>query len=163
MIDVASSGTVAIAGGKLTNHRTIAMDALAALPPQVRPSNLKPSAEPLTGARVDGAGDALGLRLDPRTAAHLLSLYGGEAVRLLDYADTVPDALEPIHPGGPDIWAQAHFAIDEELAVTAEDIAARRTTLRLRGLASTDVLDRLERLAEPTGPARERAQALGRT
>ena len=163
LIDVAPSGTVSIAGGKLTNHRTIAVDALSALPPEVRPSRLTPSADPLPGARHAGAGDALSRRLDPRTAGHLLGLYGGEAVRLLDYAETVPDALKPIHPDGPDIWAQAHFAIDEELAVTAEDIAARRTTLGLRGLASTDVLGRLERLAEPTRPARERAQALGRT
>jgi glycerol-3-phosphate dehydrogenase len=163
LIDVAPSGTVSIAGGKLTNHRTIAVDALAALPPEVRPSRLTPSAERLPGARVAGASDALGRRLDPRTAAHLLSLYGGEGVRLLDYADTIPDAFEPIHPDGPDVWAQAHFAIDEELAVTAEDIAARRTTLGVRGLASTDILGRLERLTEPTGPARERAQALGRT
>jgi glycerol-3-phosphate dehydrogenase len=163
VIDVAPSGTVSIAGGKLTNHRTIAVDALAALPPEVRPSRLTPSADPLPGARDAGAGDALSRRLDPRTAAHLLGLYGGDAVRLLEYADTVPDALEPIHSQGPDVWAQAHFAIDEELAVTAEDIAARRTTLRLRGLASTDVLGRLERLAEPATPARERAQALGLT
>jgi glycerol-3-phosphate dehydrogenase len=163
LIDIAPSGTVSIAGGKLTNHRTIAVDALAALPPEIRPSRLTPSADPLPGARAAGAGDALSGRLDPRTAAHLLGLYGGEAVHLLDYADTVPDALEPIHSEGPDVWAQAHFAIDEELAVTAEDIAARRTTLRLRGLASTQVLGRLERLAEPTGPARVRAQALGLT
>jgi glycerol-3-phosphate dehydrogenase len=163
LIDVAPSGTVSIAGGKLTNHRTIAVDALAALPPEVRPSRLTPSADPLPGARDAGAGEALSRRLDPRTAGHLLGLYGGEAVRLLDYADTVPDALEPIHPKGPDVWAQAHFAIDEELAVTAEDIAARRTTLRLRGLASTEVLGRLERVAEPTRPARVQAQALGLT
>jgi len=163
LIDVAPSGTVSIAGGKLTNHRTIAIDALAALPSEVCPGRLTPSAEPLPGARDAGAPDALSRQLDSRTAAHLLGLYGGEATRLLDYADTIPDALEPIHPDGPDVWAQAHFAIDEELAVTAEDIAARRTTLGLRGLASMDVLARLERLAEPIRPARERAQALGRT
>ena len=163
LIDVGPGGTVSIAGGKLTNHRTIAVDALAALPAELRPGNPRPSADPLPGARDDGARDALSRRLDPRTAAHLLGLYGGEAVRLLDYAETVPDAFEPLHVEGPDVWAQAHFAVDEELAVTAEDIAARRTTLRLRGLASADVLGRLERLAEPTSPSRGRAQALGRT
>jgi glycerol-3-phosphate dehydrogenase len=84
--------------------------------------------------------------VDDRTAAHLIGLYGGEAVRVLAYADTEPVALEPIHVDGPDIWAQAYFAVDEELAVKAEDVAARRTTLALRGLASSDVIDELGRL-----------------
>jgi glycerol-3-phosphate dehydrogenase len=163
LIDVAPSGTVSIAGGKLTNHRTIALDALAALPPQVRPSRLKPSADPLPGAHDAGARATLSRFLDPPTTAHVIGLYGGEAVRLLDYVRSLPDALEPIHPDGPDIWAQAHFALDEELAVTAEDIAARRTTLALRGLASEDVLGRLDRLAEAIRPPGERAQALGLT
>ena len=75
-------------------------------------------------------------------------LSGGEVARLLAYADCVPGALEPIHRDGPDVWAQAHFAVDEEMAVRAEDIALRRTTLGLRGLASAEALSELSRLAE---------------
>jgi glycerol-3-phosphate dehydrogenase len=147
VIDVGPTGTVAIAGGKLTNHRAIALDALANLPAEVRPRRLCPSAEPLPGALQAGAERALEQRVDARTAAHLLGLYGGEAARVVAYADSEPHALEPIHSDGPDIWAQAHFAVDEELAVRAEDIAARRTTLGLRGLASAEVLAELGRLA----------------
>jgi glycerol-3-phosphate dehydrogenase len=146
VIDVGPGGTVSIAGGKLTNHRVIALDALANLPREVRPRRLRASADPLPGARQAGAGRALERRVDKRTAAHLLTLYGGEAVRVLSYADTEPAALDPIHAGGPDIWAQAHFAVDEEMAVRAEDIASRRTTLGLRGLASAQVLGELDRL-----------------
>jgi glycerol-3-phosphate dehydrogenase len=72
-----------------------------------------------------------------------LGLYGGEALRVLSYADLVPNALEPIHPDGPDLWAQAHFAVDEEWAMTVEDIASRRTTLAVRGLAGEAVLEEL--------------------
>ena len=78
------------------------------------------------------------------------------------FADTEPNALEPIHRDGPDIWAQAHFAVDEEMAVKAEDIAARRTTLGLRGLASAQVLGKLGRPGWLSEDGRA-AQALGRT
>jgi len=155
VIDVGPSGTVSIAGGKLTNHRAIALDALANLPSEVRPRRLRPSVEPLPGALQAGTDRALEQRVDARTAAHLLGLYGGEAARVVAYADSDPHALEPIHSNGPDIWAQAHFAVDEELAVRAEDIAARRTTLGLRGLASAEVLGELGRLVGSGSPALE--------
>jgi glycerol-3-phosphate dehydrogenase len=112
----------------------------------VRPRRLRASADPLPGAHQAGAGRALERLVDTSTAAHLLTLYGGEAGRVLSYADTEPEALEPIHADGPDIWAQAHFAVDEEMAVRAEDIAARRTTLGLRGLSSAQVLGELGHL-----------------
>jgi len=146
LIDVARNGMVSIAGGKLTNHRTIALDALANLPAAVRPRRLELSADPLPGSLRAGAERAVRRQVDAQTANHLLGLYGGEAVRVLAYADTEPDALEPIHRDGPDIWAQAHFAVDEEMAVRPEDIAKRRTTLGLRGLASTQLLEDLDRL-----------------
>jgi glycerol-3-phosphate dehydrogenase len=163
VIDIGTGGTVSIAGGKLTNHRAIALDALANLPPEVRPSRLRLSPDPLPGALQAGAGDAVRRRVDARTASHLLGLYGGEALRVLAFADTEPDALEPIHRDGPDIWAQAHFAVDEEMAVKAEDIAARRTTLGLRGLASARVLGELGRLVGSGPKTLELDQALGRT
>jgi glycerol-3-phosphate dehydrogenase len=163
VIDIGPGGTVSIAGGKLTNHRAIALDALANLPPEVRPSRIRLSADPLPGALQAGAANALRRRVDARTASHLLGLYGGEAVRVLAFADTEPNALEPIHQDGPDIWAQAHFAVDEEMAVKAEDIAARRTTLGLRGLASAQMLGELGRLLGSGPKTSELAQALGRT
>jgi glycerol-3-phosphate dehydrogenase len=163
VIDVGPGGTVSIAGGKLTNHRAIALDALANLPPEVRPSRLRLSADPLPGALHARAHATVKRRVDARTAAHLLGLYGGEAVRVLAFAETEPNALEPIHRDGPDIWAQAHFAVDEEMAVKAEDIAARRTTLGLRGLASAQVLDELGRLVVSRARPLELDQALGRT
>ena len=163
VIDIGPGGTVSIAGGKLTNHRAIALDALANLPREVRPSRLRPSADPLPGALQAGAENALRRRVEARTASHLLGLYGGEAVRVLAFADTEPNALEPIHRDGPDIWAQAHFAVDEEMVVKPEDIAARRTTLGLRGLASEQMLGELGRVLGSAPKASELAQALGRT
>lgn len=64
---------------------------------------------------------------------HLLSLYGSEAEDVARRGLELPDGLERIHPDAPDIWAQAHYAVEREWALTREDVA-RRTTLAVRGL-----------------------------
>ena len=47
IVSVGSGGMVSIAGGKLTTHRLIAMDALRHLPVEVRPDRREPCAEAL--------------------------------------------------------------------------------------------------------------------
>jgi glycerol-3-phosphate dehydrogenase len=59
-----------------------------------------------------------------------------------------PALLERLHPGGPDIAAQATFAVTDEWATTIEDVVRRRTTVALRGLADTDVVDRVARIVD---------------
>ena len=54
--------------------------------------------------------------------------------------------LERIHADGPDIVAQARFAVRDEWATTAEDVLRRRTTVALRGLADDDAVRRVERV-----------------
>jgi glycerol-3-phosphate dehydrogenase len=44
------------------------------------------------------------------------------------------------------VWAQAHRAVEREWALTAEDIARRRTTIAVRGLLDASVRARLARL-----------------
>lgn len=140
VITVGPGGMISIAGGKLTNHRVIAADALRRLPVNLRPRRLSPNDAPLPGARGrEAAAVVLRRRVDPETAGHLLHLYGADAMHLLAYADSMPNALDPIHPAGPDVWAQAFFAVDNEWALTVEDITSRRTTLTMRGLASDAV------------------------
>jgi glycerol-3-phosphate dehydrogenase len=140
VITTGSGAMISVAGGKLTTHRTIALDALRRLPANLRPRCHSPSDEPLPGARGRAAADsALRRRVDPETAAHLLQLYGADALSLLAYAESVPNALDPIHPGGPDVWAQALFAVDHEWALTVDDVTSRRTTLATRGLAGEAV------------------------
>jgi glycerol-3-phosphate dehydrogenase len=60
-------------------------------------------------------------------------------MHLVAYVASMPNALDPIHPAGPDVWAQAFFAVDHEWALTVEDITSRRTTLKMRGLATEAV------------------------
>jgi glycerol-3-phosphate dehydrogenase len=109
-----------------------------ALPSEVRPRRLYPSLDPLPGASPPDER-ALRSTLDAATARHLAELHGEEAGDLLGYAARFLEALERVHPAGPDLWAQIHHAADEEWAVTAEDVTRRRTTLAVRGLDAESV------------------------
>ena len=145
VVAVGSGGMVSIAGGKLTTHRLIAMDALRNLPIEVRPRRRRPGTEPLGRTAPSTAQSLLRARLDADVATHLIRLYGEDALRVVAYDDRTSDALERIDPRGPDIWAQVDFARDEELALTVDDVLARRTTLAVRGLGSEHVGEAIRR------------------
>jgi glycerol-3-phosphate dehydrogenase len=141
VVSVGSGGMVSTAGGKLTTHRLIAMDALHHLPVDVRPDRREPNIEAL-GRRCSREIESL-LRacVDPEVASHLIRLYGDDVRHLLAYRDRDAGALDRVEPRGPDVWAQVDFARDEESAVTVDDVVARRTTLTVRGLASSTVVE----------------------
>ena len=63
----------------------------------------------------------------------LAGLYGTLAYDVLEPARLEPELYEPIVPGGPDVLAQARYAVEQEAAVRADDILRRRTTVALRG------------------------------
>ncbi len=151
LLSVGPGGMVSVAGGKLTTHRQIALDALGYLPAEVRPRRLALSEEPLPGA-YPPAYRSLSSRLDASTVDHLLHLYGSEAEDLLAYADLYPNALEPITPEAPDLWAQAYHATSREWALTVQDIIHRRSTLGLRGCDTPVVRDRISSALEATVP-----------
>ena len=145
VVAVGSGGMVSIAGGKLTTHRLIAMDALGHLPPEVRPRRRRPRAEALGRTCSWTAESLLRRRLEPDVAMHLIRLYGADAPRVAAHGDCAAGVLDRIDPRGPDIWAQVDFARDEESALTVDDIVARRTTLAVRGLASPVVAEAVRR------------------
>jgi glycerol-3-phosphate dehydrogenase len=144
LIGVGPAGMVSVAGGKLTTHRLNALDVLSRLPSDLRPSHTTVSLEPLPGGDGRAAPARLRALVDARTFDHLFHLYGTDADRLLDYVDAVPDALEPIDAAGPDIWAQAYYAVEHEWAQEVEDVARRRTTISFRGPLGDGVRARLE-------------------
>src|SRR5439155_26334386 len=74
VVAVGSGGMVSIAGGKLTTHRLIAMDALRNLPVEVRPRRRRPRTESL-GRTAPSTGESLlRARMDPDVATHLMHL-----------------------------------------------------------------------------------------
>jgi glycerol-3-phosphate dehydrogenase len=137
-------GMLSVAGGKLTTYRRIALDALERVrgPLGLRRVDRRPF--PLPGAH--GAAPDLPVALPPDVEAHLRHLYGSRAGRVVAPAVDDPSLLERIHPDGPDIVAQARFAVTDEWATTPDDVLRRRTTVALRGLADADALRRVERV-----------------
>jgi glycerol-3-phosphate dehydrogenase len=157
LLSVGPGGMVSVAGGKLTTHRHIALDALRYLPHSVRPRRLYLSDAPLPGA---SPAPSLEHRshLDGSTVAHLLRMYGSETGKLLEYSKAHDNALERIAPGAPDLWTQVYHALREEWAMTAEDVIYRRTTLGLRGFDTPEIRQTISTVVEagaqipPPGP-----------
>jgi glycerol-3-phosphate dehydrogenase len=143
VFSIGPGGMLSVAGGKLTTYRKIALDALEHVrgPLGLRHVDRRPF--PLPGAR--GRTSALPVAVDPDVEAHLRHLYGSRAARVVAPAVDNPSLLERIHPDGPDIVAQARFAVTDEWASTVDDVLRRRTTVALRGLAGADAASRIER------------------
>lgn len=148
-------GMLSVAGGKLTTYRRIALDALAALRPELGLSRLDRGPRPLPGAAEPEQVEARLARrypeLEPATRSHLAHLYGTLAEEVLAPAAQDPDLLLPLHPDGPDLAAQALYARTHEWARRPEDVLRRRTTLALRGLATPEVVARVDELLRPAG------------
>jgi glycerol-3-phosphate dehydrogenase len=139
VITLGPLGMVSVAGGKLTTHRQIAMDVLHRLPDErARRHRLVDKPLPGAGTPPERPGD-----VDPQIWAHLIRHYGSETSKLLAYRADHADAFERIHSGGPDVWAQVYHGVNAEWARTVEDIARRRTTLAVRGLATAEVRERI--------------------
>jgi len=141
-------GMLSVAGGKLTTYRRIALEALERVRGELGLRWVDQRPWPLPGAT--GIRD-LSLEVEPALAAHLRHLYGSHAAEVLAPAREDRSLLEPLHPGGPDVAAQALYAVEHEWAGSAEDILRRRTTVALRGLADERATERVERFLAPAG------------
>lgn len=143
-------GMLTVAGGKLTTYRRIALDALSRLSSELGLAQIDRRPVPLPGA-TDAGNVAVrlvtGWGLEPSVATHLAHFYGSRADRVVGLSTDQPHLLERIHPGAPDIAAQAVFAARHEWATSGEDIASRRTTLAPRGLDDAAVIDRIRDVA----------------
>ena len=151
VFSVGPAGMLSVAGGKLTTYRKIALDALDRVRGELGLRRLDRRPFPLPGAA--GRAAALPVELDPEVGAHLRHLYGTRAGMVIESAADDPSLLERIHSDGPDIAAQALFAVRHEWATTAEDVLRRRTTVALRGLADAGAVERVEALLAPAAQA----------
>ena len=144
------AGMLSVAGGKLTTYRQIALDALETLAPELGLHRLDHHPVPLPGAADADMVSAVlaerGVELDPRVRSQLAHLYGSLAGDVVAQAQGAPELLEPLHPDAPEIGAQIAYAVREEWATSVEDLLQRRTTLAHRGLATPEVVARVERL-----------------
>jgi glycerol-3-phosphate dehydrogenase len=143
-------GMLSVAGGKLTTYRRIALAVLERLRSDLRVHRLDRRPWPLPGAT--GTAVLPGI-LEPAVRANLVHLYGSLANDVVALAVDDPALLEPLHPEGPDIAAQALYAGTHEWARSAEDVVRRRTTLFYRGLADERVIRHVQELLDGTPTA----------
>ncbi|WAL75155.1 glycerol-3-phosphate dehydrogenase/oxidase [Kitasatospora sp. YST-16] len=158
-------GMLSVAGGKWTTYRHIGRVVLeklkhapgVGLAEDVSPI---PATVPLPGI---GAPNAVahrllidrepGSRMDPLIARHLASHYGTLSFDLARLIAEDPALGEPVHPDGPDVWAQVAYAADSEWAYTVDDVLRRRTTMTVRGLDTPEVRERVAAFLAGRGKA----------
>jgi glycerol-3-phosphate dehydrogenase len=140
VIQVGPAGMVSVAGGKLTTHREIALKVLQHLEPF---RNARLTSNPLPGA---GSPPPRPAEVAPDVWKHLTHLYGDEALLVVHTG-----RLERIHPEGTDVWGQVIHAIDQEWAMTVDDVVRRRTTLEIRGQATPEVREAVDQMMAGVG------------
>jgi glycerol-3-phosphate dehydrogenase len=78
-------------------------------------------------AWLDVSADVAASGLSRETLETLVTLYGRNYRRVLELAGKVPAGAEPLCPSNPDVVAQLHHAVHEELTVSLQDFLLRRT------------------------------------
>jgi glycerol-3-phosphate dehydrogenase len=102
--------------------------------------------EARTWLDVSADAEASGLPLE--TLERLVSTYGRGYRRIVDLAGKVPGGTERLCPSNPEIVAQLHHAVQEEMAVSLQDVLLRRTGI---GTSLCQGLDCAEAIAERMG------------
>lgn len=135
----AESGLISILGGKWTTHRLMGEETIDKVQ-QYLGKTATPSRttdQPLSGAanyRWDYWQTlAADFHLQPATAQHLAHKYGTTAPSVLKLAESDPSLALPLVEGQAPIRAQVVYAVRNEMALTVEDVLARRIGLQLFG------------------------------
>jgi glycerol-3-phosphate dehydrogenase len=137
MVEVdGQTGLISILGGKWTTYRAMAEDTVNAVQRYLGQSvtECPTRNHPLTGSVGYTATFPEGLMrkhsISPDTARHLVDKVGTNAVQVLEAATATPELAEPIVNGLPAIRAEIVHAIRNDMALTIDDILARRTGIQ---------------------------------
>ncbi len=133
------SGLVSVLGGKWTTYRAMAEDAIDTVQ---RAMNMPVGGCSTADHLLKGAAGwnrdywetlESRYRISRNTAKHLSQKFGTNAVRVLDLIAQDPRLEAPIVEGQPPIQAEIIYGIRNEMAMSIEDILARRIGLQLYG------------------------------
>lgn len=128
-------GLVSVVGGKITGYRAIAEETADLIARRLgEGGSCDTASAPLPGA-VSGedadccAREAVEAGISPESVAALLPLYGARLAALTALCREDASLARQLHPGYPEICAQAPLAIDQEYCRNLDDFLARRTAL----------------------------------
>jgi glycerol-3-phosphate dehydrogenase len=94
--------------------------------------------------------EASGLTLE--TLERLVATYGRGYRRVVELAGKVPGGAERLCPRNPEIVAQLHHAVQEELAVSLQDVLLRRTGIGTSACQGFDCVEAIgDRMAQLCG------------
>jgi glycerol-3-phosphate dehydrogenase len=111
-------------------------------------------------AWLDVSAEMAATGLPRETLQVLVDTYGGGYGRVLELAKKLPDGAERLCPSNPEIVAQLHHAVREEMAVSLQDMLTRRTGIGqslCQGLDCAELIGR--RMAEVAGWSPRRLDA----
>jgi len=109
---------------------------------------------------MDVSGEMAASGLARETLSTLVETYGRAYPRVIELARKLPDGTERLCPENPEIVAQLHHAVEEELAVSLQDVLLRRTGIgqsRCQGLDCAPAIG--ARMASLLGWSRRRLDA----
>jgi glycerol-3-phosphate dehydrogenase len=78
-------------------------------------------------AWLDVSGEAAATGLGRETLETLVATYGRGWSRVIDLAGKVAGGPDPLCPSNPDVVAELHRAVQDEMAVSLQDVLLRRT------------------------------------
>ncbi|HET7876620.1 MAG TPA: glycerol-3-phosphate dehydrogenase/oxidase [Methylomirabilota bacterium] len=111
-------------------------------------------------AWMDVSAEIAATGLGRETLETLVQTYGRAYTRVLELGRKLPDGLERLCPANPEIVAQLHHAVTEELAVSLQDVLLRRTGIGQSHCQGLDCAERIgTRMAELLGWSPRRLDA----
>ena len=111
-------------------------------------------------AWLDVSDEMAATGLPRETLERLVELYGRGYGRVLDLARKLPDGTERLCPENPDVVAQLHHAVTEEMAVSLQDVLLRRTGIGQSPCQGLDCAEAIAgRMAELAGWSPRRLDA----
>jgi glycerol-3-phosphate dehydrogenase len=140
-------GMIGLIGGKLTNYRLLAIHLVDMAMEKMKKTSGQTYSHihaSKTGTMMLGGFDnkedflattaliatrARKLGLEPASIEHLTATYGKDSLKILDTLETTPTLIERICPDFPPIMAEIPFLLEEEMAISLEDILSRRIRL----------------------------------
>jgi glycerol-3-phosphate dehydrogenase len=100
-------------------------------------------------AWLDVAAEASTSGLSRSTLETLVALYGRAYPGVIELAGKLPEGTEPLCPRNPDIVAQLHLAVQDEMAVSLQDVLLRRTGIGTSACQGLDCAEAIGRRMAP--------------